>query len=164
MSHQGSIRCFEMRTLEKEEKMKTIQTTPAQILQAWEHSNQRLSPQYRREFKANKITKKLCQYRLVEIKIAMVVGKKTYLPDILKYVTPKKPKSRVIRTKVEPAIYAGVHTPKNTPQGRLRAVVAIDPNVWAGNFSERYKETSTYNCSVCESPVIGLRCKCALAA
>ena len=144
--------------------MKTLKSTPAQILEVWESAHFRLSVQQKREFKSNKVTKKLCEQRLVDIKVAIYLGKKQYLPDILNYLKPDNDKKRTQSLKEDPTLYKGATSHKNRPQGRLRAVVPVEPHLWAGNYSVNLKETSTYNCSVCESPVIGLRCKCALAA
>ena len=144
--------------------MKTLKSTPAQILEVWESAHFRLSVQQKREFKNNKVTKQLCQQRLVDIKVAIYLGKKQYLPDILDYLKPAKDLKRAKSKKEDPTLYKGASSHKNRPQGRLRAVVPVEPHLWAGNYSVNLKETSTYNCSVCESPVIGLRCKCALAA
>ena len=144
--------------------MKTLKSTPAQILEVWESAYFRLSVQQKREFKNNKVTKQLCQQRLVDIKVAIYLGKKQYLPDILDYLKPAKDIKRAKSKKEDPTLYKGANSHKNRPQGRLRAVVPVEPHLWAGNYSVNLKETSTYNCSVCESPVIGLRCKCALAA
>jgi hypothetical protein len=46
----------------------------------------------------------------------------------------------------------------------IREVVYVDSHTWAGSYTSDLKKTSSYDCSVCESPVIGLRCKCAVAA
>jgi hypothetical protein len=144
--------------------MNTTISTPVEILEVWENAYFRLSPNDRREFKKHKIIKKLCGHRLVDIKVAIYVGKKQYLPDILDYLKPSK-EIRSTHVKIEdPALYKGAIAHKNRPQGRLRAVIPVDPSLWAGNYTTNLKETSTYNCSVCESPVIGLKCKCALAA
>jgi hypothetical protein len=144
--------------------MKTLKSTPAQILEVWESAYFRLSVQQKREFKNNKVTKQLCQQRLVDIKVAIYLGKKQYLPDILDYLKPAKDLKRAKSKKEDPTLYKGASSHKNRPQGRVRAVVPVEPHLWAGNYSVNLKETSTYNCSVCESPVIGLKCKCALAA
>jgi hypothetical protein len=144
--------------------MKSVKTTATQILEVWETAHFRLSAQQKKEFKNNKVTKKLCEKRLVDIKVAIYLGKKQYLPDILDYLKPAKDIKKTQSKKEEQTLYKGASSHKNRPQGRLRAVVPVEPHLWAGNYSINLKETSTYNCSVCESPVIGLRCKCALAA
>ncbi len=126
--------------------MKTVITTPEQILEAWEKAYIRLNAEGRREFKSHRITKKLCQQRLVDIKAAIYQGKKQYLPDILEYLQAIETASRAQSTEV------------------IRQVVYLDSHTWAGSYSSDLKKTSSYDCSVCESPVIGLRCKCAVAA
>jgi hypothetical protein len=126
--------------------MKSMITTPEQILEAWENAYIRLNAEGRREFKSHRITKKLCQQRLVDIKAAIYQGKKQYLPDVLEYLqaieTANKAQSKEV----------------------IREVVYVDSHTWAGSYSSDLKKTSSYDCSVCESPVIGLRCKCAVAA
>ena len=144
--------------------MKTLVSTPAQILEVWEKAYFRLSPGNRREFTNHKVTKKLCEERLVDIKVAIHLGKKQYLPDILNYLKQSKDKKKTQTHKEDATLYKGAIAPKNRPQGRVRAVIPVDPHLWAGNYTANLKETSTYNCSVCESPVIGLKCKCAVAA
>ena len=144
--------------------MKTTITTPEQILNVWEKAFFRLSSENRKEFKNHKVTKALCGHRLVDIKVAIYLGKKQYLPDILNYIKPSEEiRSRQAKAE-DPANYKGAIAHKNRPQGRLRAVTPVDPSIWAGNYTTNLKATSSYNCSVCESPVIGLKCKCALAA
>jgi hypothetical protein len=126
--------------------MNTAITTPEQILEVWEKAYIRLNAEGRREFKNHRITKKLCQQRLVDIKAAIYQGKKQYLPDVLEYLqaieTANKAQSKEV----------------------IREVVYVDSQTWAGSYSSDLKKTSSYDCSVCESPVIGLRCKCAVAA
>ena len=51
--------------------MNTAITTPEQILEVWEKAYIRLNAEGRREFKNHRITKKLCQQRLVDIKSAI---------------------------------------------------------------------------------------------
>ena len=144
--------------------MNTTITTPEQILRVWETAYFKLSPTNRRNFKNHKLTKELCRFSLADIKSAIYVGKKKYLPDILKYISPTKETKRKLSSKEDPALYKGVITYKNRPQGRLRAVVAVNPELWVGNYTSNLEKTSTYNCSVCQSPVIGLKCRCSVAA
>jgi hypothetical protein len=126
--------------------MKAVITTPEQILEVWEKAYIRLNAEGRRAFKNHRVTRELCQQRLVDIKAAIYQGKKQYLPDILGYLQAIKAASRAQSTEV------------------IRQVVYLDSHTWAGSYSSDLKETSSYDCSVCESPVIGLRCKCAVAA
>lgn len=144
--------------------MKTLNTTPSQILEVWEKAYILLNANEKREFKNHKVTKKLCELQLVDIEVAIFLGKKQYLSDILDYLKPVHVTKKLQSEKEDPTLYKGAIAHKNRPQGRLRAVVPVDPQFWAGNYSSNLKETSTYNCSVCESPVIGLKCKCAVAA
>ena len=126
--------------------MKATITTPDVILEVWEKAFTRLNVEERREFKNHRITKKLCTQRLVDIKAAIYQGKKQYLPDILEYLksieTANKAQSKEV----------------------IKEVIYVDAYIWAGSYSSDLKKTSSYNCSVCESPVIGLRCKCPVAA
>jgi len=126
--------------------MNTTVTSPEQILEVWEKAYVRLNAERRREFKNHRITKKLCQVRLVDIKAAIYQGKKQYLPDILEYL-----KSIEIANKTQ-------------VREMIREVTFFDAQDWVRNYAHEMKKTSTYNCSVCVSPVIGLRCKCAVAA
>ena len=126
--------------------MKATITTPEVILEVWEKAFTRLNVEERRVFKNHRITKKLCTQRLVDIKAAIYQGKKQYLPDILEYLksieTANKAQSKEV----------------------VKEVIYVDARIWAGSYSSDLKKTSSYNCSVCESPVIGLRCKCPVAA
>jgi len=126
--------------------MKTTDTTPEQILEVWEKAWIRLNAEGRREFKKHKATKQLCEQRLVDIKAAIYQGKKQYLPEILDYL--KKLQAEEISRSQE-------------VKGQ---VIHIDSHLWAGNYTSSLKQTSAYNCSVCEGPVIGLKCKCPVAA
>jgi hypothetical protein len=126
--------------------MKTTNTTPEQILEVWEKAYIRLNAEGRKEFKKHKVTKQLCEKRLVDIKAAIFQGKKQYLPEILDYLK---------KVQVEQNIRS---------QEDKGQVVYVDPQLWAGNYTSNLEKTSTYNCSVCESPVIGLKCRCAVAA
>lgn len=126
--------------------MKNIATTPEQILEVWEKAYFRLNSEGRKEFKNHKATKQLCQQRLVDIKAAIYQGKKQYLPEILDYLkkeqAEEKSSARVVKGEV----------------------IYVDSYLWAGNYTSSLKQTSAYNCSVCEGPVIGLKCKCPVAA
>ena len=126
--------------------MNITNTTPEQILEVWEKAYIRLNVEGRKEFKKHKVTKQLCEKRLVDIKAAIFQGKKQYLPEILDYLK---------KVQVEQDIRS---------QEDKGQVVYVDPQLWAGNYTSNLVKTSTYNCSVCESPVIGLKCRCAVAA
>lgn len=144
--------------------MKTLRTTPARILKVWENEYRTLSVKHQKQFMNHKITKELCAYRLVDIRTAIHLGKKRYLPDIQSYIVPAKVKRKGASPKPDPARYNRATDNKFRPQARIGAVPLVNPIVWVGNYRESYKETSIYNCSVCASPVIGLSCKCGVAA
>ena len=144
--------------------MNTTTTTAEQILRVWENAYFRLSPTDRRSFKNHKLTKELCRFSLADIESAIHDGKRKYLADILKFLSPTTETRRKLSSKEDPALYRSVHAYKNRPQGCLRAVVEVNPELWAGNYTSNLEKTSTYKCSVCQSPVIGLKCRCSVAA
>lgn len=126
--------------------MNSVITTPEQILEVWEKAYTRLNTEGRKEFKNHKATKQLCAQRLVDIKAAIYQGKKQYLPEILDYLKKVQAEER------------------SRSQEVTGPVIYVETYLWAGNYTSSLKETSAYNCSVCEGPVIGLKCKCPVAA
>jgi len=144
--------------------MKTLKTTPARILKVWENEYTTLSAKHQRQFMNHKITKELCFYRLADIRAAIQLGKKRYLPDIQNYIVPTKLVRKGASPMQDLSMYKGATDKKFRPQPRIGTVPPVNPIVWVGNYRESYKATSIYNCSVCASPVIGLSCKCAVAA
>ena len=115
-------------------------------MEVWEKAYIRLNAAGRREFKNHKATKQLCEQRLVDIKAAIYQGKKQYLPEILDYLKKVQTEERLRSQQVK------------------GQVVYVDTYLWAGNYTSNLKETSAYKCSVCEGPVIGVKCKCPVAA
>ena len=74
--------------------MKTITTTPEQILEVWEKKFEVLSKSNRRDFLSHSITEKLCKYQLFQIEAAIALGNVRYLPEILFQVKFYAKKSR----------------------------------------------------------------------
>ena len=66
--------------------MNTLKTTPEQILTLWEKNFQKLSPKHQRDFLEHPTTEILCNYKLIQIEGAIVLGYARYLPKILKSI------------------------------------------------------------------------------
>jgi hypothetical protein len=63
--------------------MKSVITTPEQILEVWEKKYEVLSKSHREDFLAHPITEKLCEYQIFQIEAAMDLGRARYLPEVL---------------------------------------------------------------------------------
>jgi hypothetical protein len=74
--------------------MKSVITTPEQILEVWEKKFQVLSKSHRKEFLSHSITEKLCKYQLFQIEAALDLSKAKYLSEILFHVKYFAKKSR----------------------------------------------------------------------
>ena len=74
--------------------MKTVKTSPEQVLALWEKNFQKLSPKHQRDFKSHSITQKLCEYELFQIQAGMELGNRPYLSELLYQVQQYGKKTR----------------------------------------------------------------------
>ena len=64
--------------------MKTLKTTPNEVLAIWENNFGALNAVLRQDFREHPITADICTYSVTEIKAAIILDRAQYLPDILR--------------------------------------------------------------------------------